>query len=72
VVSSVSTVGTFNVHVMRRLWSGRVRSVNDGGSNNLYGVGMPQIYDTSALFPVIQADSTASGVPELRIEIAYA
>lgn len=25
IVSSVSTVGTFNVHVMRKLWSGRVK-----------------------------------------------
>lgn len=72
VVSSVATVGTFNVHVMRRLWSGRVRSACDGDSHDLIRMGMPQIYETSALFPVIFTDSTSSGVPELRMEIAVA
>lgn len=69
VVSSVSTVGTFNVHVMRRLWQGRCRIVNDGSAHDMLTTGLPQIFDTSALRLVITADSTATGIPELQIEI---
>lgn len=70
VISSVSTVGTFNVHVMRRLWMGRVPSVGSGDTHDLLKTGMPQVYEDSALFPVVFADGTGSGVPELRMEIA--
>lgn len=69
VVSSVATVGTFNVLVMRRLWSGRVRVVNDGDTHGPDKTGLPQIFDTSALYPIIATDSTASGVPELQVGV---
>jgi hypothetical protein len=64
VVSTVSTAGTFNVLVLRRLGVARV------GTNGLYNMdlganGMPEVFATSALYPVIVADSTSSGVPEL-------
>lgn len=70
VVSTVSTAGTFNVHVMRRLWSGRVRVNNDGDSHDFLRVGMPQIFADSALRLVVTADGTATGIPELLIDIA--
>lgn len=69
IVSSVSTVGTFNVHVMRRLWQGRVRINNDGDVHDFTKTGMPQIFDTSALRFVVATDSTSSGIPELQLEI---
>lgn len=69
IVSSVSTVGTFNVHVMRRLWQGRVRINNDGDAHDFTKTGMPQIFDTSALRFVVATDSTSSGIPELQLEI---
>lgn len=69
VVSTVSTVGTFNVHVMRRLWSGRVRINSDGDNHDFLRVGMPQIFHDSALRLVVNADSTATGIPELLIDI---
>lgn len=69
VVSTVSTAGTFNVHVMRRLWTGRVRINNDGDTQDFLRVGMPQIFPTSALRLVVNADSTATGIPELLIDI---
>jgi len=64
VVSTVSTAGTFNVLVLRRLGTGRV------GTNGLFNLdlafnGSPEIFATSALYPVIVADSTSSGIPEL-------
>ena len=69
VVSSVATVGTFNVHVMRRLWMGRVRIANDGDAHDFLKTGMPQIFADSALRLIIQADSTATGIPEVMAEI---
>ena len=69
VTSSVSTAGTFNVNVMRRLWAGRVRIANDGDAHDFLKTGMPQIFDNSALRLVVAADGTATGIPELQLEI---
>jgi hypothetical protein len=70
VVGTVATVGTFNVHVMRRLWSGRVVSVAAGDTHDLLKTGMVRVYVDSAIFLMVIADSTASGIPEMNIEIA--
>lgn len=72
VTATVATVGTFNVLVLRPLWTGRVRSGNDGDIHGLDKTGMPQVFATSALFLAIAADSTTSGIPELQVEIANA
>lgn len=69
VVSTVSTAGTFNLYVMRRLWSGRVRVANDGDAHDFLKTGMPQLFADSALRLVVAADSTSTGVPELQLEI---
>lgn len=69
VVSSVATVGTFNVHVMRRLWTGRCRVANDGDAHDMLKTGLVQLFDNSALRIVVNADSTATGIPELQLEI---
>lgn len=69
VVSSVSTVGTFNVHVMRKLWCGRVKFANDGDIHDFTKTGLPHIFDTSSLFYIVQADSTATGLPTIDIDI---
>lgn len=71
VVSSVSTVGTFNVLVLRRLWNGRVRIANDGDIHDFMKTGLPQIFDTSALMCIVTPDSTATGLPELVAEVVY-
>lgn len=70
IVSTVATVGTFNVHVMRRLWSGRVRSANDGGTDDFLATGMPQVFADSALRFVVTADGTTTGIPDLQFDIA--
>jgi hypothetical protein len=66
-----ATVGTFNFMILRPLWTGRVVIANAGDVHDFLRTGLPQIYDTSALFVLIQADSTASGYPGLQLEIAH-
>lgn len=70
VIGSTATVGTFNVSIMRKLWQGRVRAVNDGDIHDMLRTGLRQIYDTSALYPLIAADSTAVGLPMITIQVA--
>lgn len=67
--SSVSTVGTFNVHLMRLLWTGRVIIANHGDTHDFLKVGMKQVYADSALRVIVQPDSTAAGLPQLYLEI---
>ncbi len=68
---TVATAGAFNVMVLRPLWSGgRVKIANDGDVHGIDRVGMPIVYADSALYPVIWADSTSSGIPDLTFEIA--
>lgn len=69
VTGSVATAGTFNVLVMRRLWSGRVRIANDGDVHDMLKTGMPQVFADSALYLVVQTDGTSSGIPEVVCEI---
>ena len=69
VTSTVSTAGTFNVLVMRRLWEGRCRLANDGDTHDFLKTGMPQIFADSALFLQVIADSTATGIPEVQLEV---
>lgn len=70
VQGTVASAGTFNILVMRRLWSGRVRIINDGDTEGPSKVGLPILYETSALYPIIAPDSTAIGLPELQISLA--
>lgn len=70
VVGSVATVGTFNVQVLRRLWTGRVKIANDGDVHDLFKTGMPQVFDTSSLYVLVAADSTSSGIPDIAMQIA--
>lgn len=67
--SSVSTVGTFNVHIMRPLWTGRVVIANGGDTHSFARTGLKTIYADSALRVVAQPDSTATALPQLYIEI---
>jgi hypothetical protein len=67
---SVASAGTWNVMVLRSLWTGRVPLANSGDVHDLLRTGMPVVYANSALYPVIYADSTSSGLPYLNIEVA--
>lgn len=70
VVGSVASAGTFNVMVLRPLWSGRCITSNYGDIHDAFGkVGLPKVFDTSAFFMMINADSTSSGLPELMFDV---
>lgn len=69
VTSTVATVGTFNVLVLRRLWSGRVIAANFGDVHDFMKTGMPLVFADSALMPIVRPDSTATGIFELVAEI---
>jgi hypothetical protein len=70
VTATVASAGTFNVLVLRQLWTDRVRSVNDGGVDDPFKTGMPVVFATSALIAYVANDSTASGVPDLLMQVA--
>ena len=66
----MSTVGTFNVLVVRPLWEGDLRVANAGGVHSLLETGMPEVFANSALGLFVAGDSTSSGIPSVTIEIA--
>jgi hypothetical protein len=71
--TTAMTAGTFNVLILRSIYtSARVMTANDGDIHDMLKTGMPIVYNDSALIMTMQADSTASGVPELAFEIASA
>jgi hypothetical protein len=69
---TVATVGTFNVHVMRKLWEGRVLVANDGDVHDMLKTGAPVVYPTSAFFVLVQPDGTSSALPDVTVEVADA
>jgi hypothetical protein len=70
VVGSVASAGTFNILVLRPLWSGRVRTANDGDVHGPDRTLLPQVFEDSALFMAVSPDGTATGIPELEFVIA--
>jgi hypothetical protein len=70
VVGTVASAGTFNVLVIRPLWSSRVIAANFGDLHDYMRVGLPSMFETSALAVCVNADSTSSGLPELMLTIA--
>ena len=67
------SAGAIHVCIMRPIWTaGRCKLVNDGDVHDMLKTGMSRVYADSALQLIIQADSTASGIPEIQIEIASA
>lgn len=69
VTGTIATVGTFNVLILRRLWSGRAPVIGGGDKHGPDKTGMPIVYDTSALILMCAPDSTATGIPEVTLEI---
>ncbi len=70
VISTVSTVGTFNVLVLRKVAEARIRVANDLMIQGFDLTGMPQVFADSALIAVVRTDSTNSGLLEAVIDIA--
>ena len=69
VVASVSTVGTFNLVIARRLATMRIPLANYSDQWGFDRTGMPQVWANSALAVAVQADSTATGLPFVCAEI---
>ena len=65
-----STAGTFNVMVLRPLWFGRVYTANGGDVHDLLRSGFVRIFEDSALYVVLYADSTAVGLPLITMQVA--
>jgi hypothetical protein len=70
VTGSVATVGTFNVMVLRPLWFGRVQGANGGDVHDILRTGFPLIFEDSALYVILYADSTAVGLPDMNFQVA--
>lgn len=69
-VSGTFTAGALNACIVRPLWTmGRVQVANGGDTHDLLKTGMPQIFNTTALFPIVQADSTVSGLIDISVEL---
>lgn len=66
---ATNAAGVANVIVARRLWTNSTRVANAGTSEGIDMVGMPIIYDTSALAVCTVADSTSSGIVDMDLEI---
>jgi hypothetical protein len=47
-----------------------VSVANGGDTHDMLKTGLPQVFDSSALYLVVQADGTSSGVAEVLCEIA--
>lgn len=69
VAGSVATAGTFNILVMRPLAEARIRVANDAVIQDLLMTGAPIVYADSALRHIVIADSTATQLPDLQIDI---
>lgn len=70
VAGGTGSAGTANILVLRPLWTGRVIAANWGDLHNYLKTGMPKLFADSALIMLINADSTASGIPDLDLTIA--
>jgi hypothetical protein len=70
VACTVATAGTFNVMILRPLWTGRVVIANSGDIHDLLRTGLIQVFQDSALYLLVTADSTSSGLPYIHFEIA--
>ena len=69
VVGTVASAGTFNILIMRPLGEVRIRVANDGVVQDALMTGMPQVFADSALRVIVTADSTATQLPELVVDI---
>lgn len=68
-VNAAGTAGTFNVILARRLGVFDIRVANACDAQAWDMTGGPQVFETSCLWGVISADSTASGLPSLDLDI---
>ncbi len=70
VVATIAAAGTFNVLVMRPLIKGFRVQTSDTGFLGPDKTGMPIVFDTSALYPIISSDTVTSGLPDIMMNLA--
>lgn len=70
VLGTVASAGTFNVMVLRRLFTVRIPVAGATVLMNLLDTGMPEVYADSAFYCLVSADSTSLGLPDISFEIA--
>jgi hypothetical protein len=66
---TLMTAGSFNVLILRPLWSGRVQVLNGGDTHGPDRTGMPIVFATSYLELMVCTDSTTTGTPDVLIDI---
>jgi hypothetical protein len=66
---TVATAGTFNVRVLRSLGEARGDTANWQDVQDWFRTGGPEVFDTSALYPLVTPDSTATGLPSITVDI---
>jgi len=64
-----STAGAFNICILRRLASIRVNVANSGYSLGLFETGLVEIFQSSALYILVQADTTNTGYPTVSVVV---
>lgn len=69
VVGSVATAGTFNVLVLRPLWTGRSMLAGGGGIDGIEKIDAPIVFADSALVLLCGPDSTSTGVPDVAVKV---
>lgn len=69
VAGTVATAGTFNVMVLRPLASFRTFIANAQEIQDILATGMPELYQDSALYCLVHADSTSSGLPDCEFDV---
>jgi hypothetical protein len=69
VTMTVATVGTFNILVTRRLWSGKIPGAFASASADLLNTGMPEVFEDSALFLGVASDTGVTPVFDLSAVI---
>lgn len=63
------TAGNYNVLILRRIGGSRVRVANDSTVQDMFSTGMPIVFEDSAFVLVVTPDSTATGFPEVYMDI---
>jgi len=72
VVGGTGSAGTANIMVLRPLIAGRIIAANAIDRFSAIESSLVQIYDTSALYALVAADSTSSGLPDCTFQVAVA
>jgi hypothetical protein len=70
ITTSVSATATYNLLILRPLWTGRIQTANSVIVDNLANVGMPLIYSNSALFVTSTPDATSTGTIAMTLEVS--